>query len=288
MAIKEMLDLFEVDQGKCQRDGLCVAVCPKGIIELKDESPVPNPIAGALKLCMDCGHCVAICPHGALSHRAMTPEQCPPFVRDMLPGPENVEHLMRARRSIRVYKDKPVEAETLTKLLNVASFAPTWANTQKIKWVVVNGKEKVERIAGLAVDWMRDLMKRKDMVDGATVQLSKAYMMRIGKTVEAWDAGFDLNLRGAPALVVAHAPNDYPAANTDCAISLSYLELAASSLGLGSCWAGALWMVTKNCQSLREALGIPEGDANYGMMIGYSKYRYHRLPLRNDARITWI
>ena len=55
------------DERKCRRDGLCVAVCPVGIIELKDEKVVPTPVEGADQLCINCGHCVAVCPYGAMS-----------------------------------------------------------------------------------------------------------------------------------------------------------------------------------------------------------------------------
>jgi hypothetical protein len=39
---------------------------------------------------------------------------------------------------------------------------------------------------------------------------------------------------------------------------------------------------------MQKELGFPEGNVNFGsMMVGYPKFKYQRLPLRNDAEIMW-
>ena len=48
--------LFTIDQEKCRRDGMCVAVCPINIIEMKDKEAYPTPVAGEEGLCFNCGH----------------------------------------------------------------------------------------------------------------------------------------------------------------------------------------------------------------------------------------
>jgi nitroreductase len=106
--------------------------------------------------------------------------------------------------------------------------------------------------------------------------------------VAAWEAGDDRVLRQAPVLVVAYAPSEYPMAPADCAIALSYLDLAAPSFGLGACWAGFFMLAVANWPPLQQALALPEGHSCFGaMMVGYPKHRYHRLPLRNEAQISW-
>ncbi len=152
------MSLFEVDKEKCKRDGLCVAVCPARIIEFKDEKDAPTPTDEADEFCIKCGHCVAVCPHGALSHTIMTPEQCPPMQKELIPKPEQIEHLMRARRSIRTFKEHAVERELLGRLIDVARFAPTGRNSQTVSWLVIHDSEEVARLAGMAIDWMRSLL----------------------------------------------------------------------------------------------------------------------------------
>jgi nitroreductase len=106
--------------------------------------------------------------------------------------------------------------------------------------------------------------------------------------VALWDAGTDVICRGAPHLIVASAAPEPPASATDCIIALTYLELAAPAFGLGACWAGFLMAAARQWPPLRAALAVPQGDVVCGaMMVGYPRHRYHRLPLRNEARIAW-
>ena len=71
-------------------------------------------------------------------------------------------------------------------------------------------------------------------------------------------------------------------------IALTYLELAATSMGLGCCWAGYFNAAAASFPPLIEALALPEGHQSYGaMMIGFPQYQYQRLPARNEPAITW-
>lgn len=272
--------LFVVDQEKCKRDGICVATCPVGIIEMIDKDSAPTPIEGAEELCLNCGHCVAVCPHGAMTLATMTSQQCPSLQKELLPDATQVEHLMRARRSIRSYQQKEVEDEVLGKLIDIAHFAPTGSNKQPVNWLVINGESKVNQLAGLSIDWLRHLIKSENPMAGNPF---------VPRAVAAWDAGRDNICRQAPSLIIAHGADDYPTAKTDGAIALTYLELAAFSLGLGTCWAGFLNFAASDWRPLQKVLELPEGHVLFGaMMLGYPKYQYHRLPLRNEPRVTWL
>ena len=144
------MSLLTVDMEKCERDGICTEVCPVEIIEIKDKEAFPTLIDGGDKLCINCGHCVAVCPSGAMSHLAMKPEECSPVRKDWLFGPEQVEHFLRSRRSIRVYKKKPAEKEVLTKLINIARFAPSGSNLQPVQWLVIYDSDHVQRLSTLS------------------------------------------------------------------------------------------------------------------------------------------
>lgn len=273
------MTLFTIDEEKCRRDGICVAVCPARVIELDESSPVPTPATGAQRTCIRCGQCVAVCPHGALSHSLTGPEACPPVEPELALGVEHVEHLLRSRRSIRTYRDKAVEHETLAKLIDIARYAPTGSNSQQIKWVAVNSRAQVLELAGLIIDMMRQMVNDRHPV---------APRMWAPFFVNAWDSGTDLIARGAPALVVAYTPEDDFFASVDPVIALSFLDVAAPSLGLGTCWGGYFMAAVQQWAPLRRALGIPDGNLSAAaMMVGYPKYRYHRLPPRKEPPIHW-
>ena len=267
-----------IDLEKCKHDGICTTVCPMSIIEMADGS-APKLVAGLEELCISCGHCVAICPHGALSLDEMQAADCPPVRAELALGGEQVEQFFRSRRSIRTYSAKPVEREQLARLIDLARYAPTGTNSQQVQWLVINSREQLHAMGAMIIDMLRHLI-------AGGHSLAKAY--RLERSVAAWEAGKDPVLRGASALVVAHAPAAYPLAQVDSTIALTYLDLAAPTLGLGSCWAGFFMMAAAQCPPLQEALALPEGHVCCGaLMIGYPQYNYHRLPTRREAAVIW-
>lgn len=271
---------FVVNSEICKRDGICVAVCPAKLIVIKDRESVPTPVEDAEERCIDCGHCVAVCPQGALTHRSMRPDQCPPVRPEWSLDPEKVEHFLRARRSIRTYKNRPVDREIIGKLIDIARFAPSGHNMQPVRWLVIYDTDEIRRLAGLVIDWMRFMLREQPAV---------VEPLHLDRTVAAWESGEERICRGAPHVIVAHAPEDERAAPSACIIALAYLELAAPSFGLGACWAGYFNTAANQWPPMEKALGLPDGHISHGaMMIGHPVYTYHRLPLRNEPRITWV
>ncbi|HHY76605.1 MAG TPA: nitroreductase [Firmicutes bacterium] len=106
------------------------------------------------------------------------------------------------RRSIRAYKNEPVPADALDKILEAARIAPSAGNRQEYKFIVVT-----------------DEATRKALVPACNNQTF------VG------DAG---------AVIVGCATNPerrYHA--VDVAIAIDHMTLAAHALGLGTCWIGA-------------------------------------------------
>jgi len=273
------MGLLTIDKEKCTKDGICAGECPRAIIQLQEGDGYPEMVPGGEETCMLCGHCVAVCPNGALSHANVPIEACPPIEKELAVNNEQAVQFLRSRRSIRFYQDKPVEKEKIQRLIEIARYAPTNSNTQLVEWLVFTDKEKVNELAGLAVDWMREVLKKDPQAAGAPY---------IPLVVAAWDAGYDAVLRNAPALVAAIAPEETRNGMVDLTVSLSYFELAAPSLGLGTCWAGLLQHPLLSYRPLKEAMGLPDGyPHHYPMMLGYPKFKYHRLPERKPPKITW-
>ena len=272
------MDLFYVDPDKCKRDGHCVDECPAKIIKLEPNG-LPEPTPDAEALCILCGHCVAVCPHGALSHRSMGREQCPAIRKELGLSPEQVDQFLRSRRSIRSYLAKTVERDLVTQLIDTASFAPSGHSTQPVRWLVIQDSTEVHRLAGIVIEWMRHMVGEKDPL---------AATLHMGRVVSAWDGGLDRVCRGAPHVIVAHAEANERTAPAACTIALTYLELAAFSLGLGACWAGYFNAAANMWPPMGKALDLPKGHSAFGaMMIGYPKHRYHSIPLRKEPRVTW-
>jgi nitroreductase/NAD-dependent dihydropyrimidine dehydrogenase PreA subunit len=273
------MSLFIVDEEKCGLCGVCVLACPAGLVRINDGQPVPVPVDGADEACFDCGHCVAACPNGALSHKNATPEQCLPIRKDLRVGPDQVGQLMRSRRSIRNYKKRAVARKTISELLDIARFAPSGCNSQPVHWMVVHDTNQVLRIAGMVADGLRDMIER---TPGLAI---RDVLQRL---VKAWDGGADIVSRGAPHLIIAHAPQANPMAPAACTIAQTYLELAASAFGLGACWVGLVDMTANTWPPLRRFLELPEGHVVLGTMaVGHPKFDYARIPPRHALRVIW-
>jgi nitroreductase len=110
------------------------------------------------------------------------------------------------RKSCRSYSSQEVEEEKLNKILEAARLAPSWANKQCCKYIVVKDKAKIEAMAGVLKSWMKQV----------------------------------------PVVVAACAdPKDSGSRNgidyflVDVGISMQQLILAATDFGLGTCWIGA-------------------------------------------------
>jgi len=240
---------------------------------------LPSWIAEGEERCINCGHCVAVCPLAAIGLEKMKPEDCAPVIKSLLPSPEQAEHMLKSRRSIRVYKQEVVPQEVLAKLIDIARYAASGQNSQTLHWLVIEDSRELRRLAEFVADWMRVALK--DMPDLAN-------LLDLDLIVTAWEHGEDRILRSAPHVIVVHAPANSIQAPVDAPIAMTYLELAAYGLGLGACWAGWFQAAAVLYPPMAEALHLPDGHMSLGaMMIGYPKHHYARIPLKKEPSIIW-
>jgi nitroreductase/NAD-dependent dihydropyrimidine dehydrogenase PreA subunit len=267
-----------VDKAKCKRDAFCVEECPGLLIQIP-ENGFPEIRAGFEDGCVECGHCVAACPHDALSHKKVRIEDSPKIIEELKISMRQAEQFLRSRRSIRAYQAKPVDRNTIRKLIEIARYAPTSGNSQLVEWLVLTDRTKIKHIAAMTVDFARQIMRDPRMVAAAPY---------LGQMVARWDAGVDTILRDAPAIVIASAPEEAINGLGDVVLALSYLDLMAPTLGLGTCWAGLLYGAMLHDPSIKSAVGVPANHPHaYPIMLGYPDANYYRLPERRTPKIAF-
>ncbi len=273
------MSLIRINEDLCKKDGICVQECPVVIISQESEELCPVVVPGGNDLCIACGHCVAVCPQGALDHASVPLESSPSIIKENVIDHQQAIQFLRSRRSARKFKNKPVEKQAIQELIEIARYAPTGSNAQEVEWTVFTKKEDLRKVSELTIDWLRKVL------DGPIKDTMPSYFPMI---VAGWDFGIDVILREAPVLVVASAPGEAGNGLVDLTIALSYLELAASTNGMGTCWAGLAQLALLHSQPLQEFIDLPEGHAShYPMMLGYPKFRYHRLPERKNPKVYW-
>lgn len=150
-----------------------------------------------------------------------------------------------SRRSIRKYKDRPVEREKLEAIVDCGINAPSGMNRQP---------------------WQVRVVDDAGYIDGITEVFKKA------NPKAAEEPGFRNMFRNAPAVIFVASPKD-GSGQLDCGLLGENMMLAAQSLGLGTCCLGApIAFMTSNREaaSYVERLRLPEDYALlYAVAVGY-------------------
>jgi len=273
------MSMIEINQKTCTQCGICAVECPALIITFQ-AGTFPKQIEQAETACIGCGHCVAVCPNGSLNHRDSLLVKSPKILKNLKVSPEQCEQLLRSRRSVRVFKNKPVSREMISHLIEDARYAPTAHNGQEVEWLVIDNKKDLDRIEELGIDWIRWTIKNQP-------QMAPTFDME--NMLKRQEANKNVFLRGAPVLVITHASTEVQGiASIDSATALGYLDLAANSFGLGTCWAGLIFIMANSFPPMKTELALPKNHATYGcMMLGYNKHKYLRIPVRKEPPVIW-
>ena len=167
-----------------------------------------------------------------------------------------ISQVIRDRRSIRKYKDTPVEREKIEQVLNAARLAPSWKNLQCWRFLVLtDAAARASLLAAFPED-------------------------NPGKKA----------ISAAPAVIVVCADPAQSAVENgieyyiaDAAAAFENLCLAALELGLGTCWMG---MYDEGV--LRERLGIPAGIRVIGVTpLGYPDQEPRPRPRKELTEIAY-
>jgi len=134
----------------------------------------------------------------------------------------DVFEAIAARYSVRGYKADPVDDATLARVLEAARRAPTAANRQPFRVVVAHTRG---READLLRIYGRPWFVQAPLVLGV-----------VAVPGEAW-----------------RRMDDKPYDEVDATIAMDHLVLAATALGLGTCWIAAF-----DPAAAREVLGLPD------------------------------
>lgn len=156
---------------------------------------------------------------------------------------------IEARRSIRAYKDTPVEHEKLQLLAECGVKAPSAMNRQ---------------------EWEVRIVENKEWIDNCTA----AYLRAVEGTDKAkymLTPTFKNIFRNAPAVIFVAAPEGVFAGENVGCLSQNIM-LAATELGLGTCFLGSVQMMFAE-PAMAEyvaSLGFSEGyRLRYALAVGY-------------------
>lgn len=165
---------------------------------------------------------------------------------------------IKARRSIRKYKQTQITPEELDLVLEAGTYAPSGRGLQCPLFVAVQDPAVMEKIVKL----------------------------------NARILGSDTNpYYGAPTVILVFAPVDRTTYIEDASCALDTMMLAAHSIGLASCWIHREreMFETEEGKELMKQWNIPQGFAGIGSLaLGYADCPLPEAPARKEGRIIRV
>jgi nitroreductase len=163
--------------------------------------------------------------------------------------------LIRSRESVRNYDpNRPVPKELLEKILDAGRISPSAANHQPWKFLLISSYDLLDKVkACYKRDWLKD---------------APHILVILGLHDQAWRRSYD----------------GYNSIETDVAIAMTHIILAAENEGIGTCWIAAY-----NPILLKEALNTGENQIIFGITpLGYPKPGFKRTLIKNRKSLEEI
>ena len=138
---------IHINQNTCIRCKKCVRICPSALFTLQEGKGIEVNADD----CISCGHCVAVCPTNSIEHADFPPEKVHTIDRSQLPTADQMELLIRSRRSNRAFSKEKVSEELLQRIIEAAHRAPTATNAQEVKMVLVTRPETLKEVSRITI-----------------------------------------------------------------------------------------------------------------------------------------
>jgi nitroreductase len=143
---------------------------------------------------------------------------------------ENLMEIIKKRKSIRAYKDEPLQKDVVAAILEAGKYAPTARNMQRLEYKVITNKSLIDKLSV-----------------GITTALKKEAPSM--KSPPIFRPNFFYN---APLLIIITGPKDNYWSMADAALAVQNIMLYATSIGLGSCFIGMARLIEKGENLLKE------------------------------------
>jgi len=294
--------MIRINNDLCNACGICGDVCPRHIPEtvMQDDQKVTIISQERLNLCMECGHCIAVCPNRAIQVECLNDEEFNPL-KELSIDDNQLLLLMKQRRSVRRYKDRPVPREMINRIIDAAHSAPTGTGRSTTGVIVIDNPKTLAAFSKLVYELYEGLkiilknpiarffIKRK--VGEKRIRTLQDFVMpgmhwyirwyRKGKSNEI--------LRDCPALMLFHSPIYEPVGAENCLISAFHAIMMAQVIDIGTCFNDLIPPACNRVSEIRKLLDLPDDREVYASItMGFPKYQFKRIPPRKLADARYI
>jgi nitroreductase len=194
---------------------------------------------------------------------------------------------MKKRRSIRAYKDKPVDKKLIEEIIQAGRYAPSATNRQPWRFIVITQKQLINDIAVAVKDEMKKILKKRFILKYFYPSLKNDNTIKfLAATIFSEK---DMLFFNAPVLIFVVTKKG-KFLDESCACCAQNMMLAAHWLGLGSCWIGFAHFLGLN-KTWMKKINVPDGyHISAALIFGHPETIPARAPLRKPEAdiISWM
>lgn len=269
--------MIQIDKEKCINCGLCVKDCIASNIEIvNDQTSVKR------ETCLLCGHCIAICPQNAVTMGDYPMEDVKEYNKQGFDiDPEQLLNSIKYRRSIRQFKNKPVEEEKILKMIEAGRFTATGSNKQDIIYIVVS--EKLPELRRLALEKLSETFTLMAEKNPGLLSLAQKWTDMLESDKELSGKKDELFYNAPTVLLLV---SDSP---VDAALAASNMELMAVAQGLGMFYCGFFARAAQGDTKIKNLLGLGDTqEIRVCLVLGHPDVTYLRTVPRKAPEISWL
>jgi len=287
-----------INHKTCKKCHLCISICPAKIIEEKADKTV-DFIQKKIHTCLKCSQCMAICETQSILIDGCSYENI--FnLNESVVDYEKFYDFLSHRRSVRNFKNKNIEKEKIEKIIEILSLTPFGAKEQSVELTIINNRDIIEKALPIMSDfynkmesWLRNPFMKFMIKKNAGIEkyhtITKHLLPRIKLGHYDIKKSGDNITRNAPALILFHSNKLAEEHTNDAYIWLTYVMLAANSIGLGSTIIGLVPPAINKTKELKQLFGIPlDNEVVTSLILGYPKYSFKKGIKRPKTKINWI
>jgi len=265
------MPILGIDYEKCINCGTCLTACPLFARKNKNKVVFRN----IQDFCNLCGHCIGKCPENAILYEDMGEALAYEGVdkTEKIASFDTVLKMLRANRSIRLYKKQKVPTDLLKKVFEAMSHAPTGGNMRSERFSILSDKEKIKKLSDAVIE---ELLKDP--------QMSARYKMLFSILEKTYYSPVFFD---APHVIFVSSSLNWASVSNNIGIIITYGRLGAQALGLGTCWNGLVQVAMLANPEMKKLVGI-RGKRIGCFIIGYPDEIYHRSPPRSIKKVAGL
>jgi NAD-dependent dihydropyrimidine dehydrogenase PreA subunit/nitroreductase len=272
--------MIVVDKQECTGCGSCVKICHEDCMALDNGTVAIN-----YELCSTCSQCIAICPRRALSWDGVAPVA---FDETRLPTPEQLDELLKQRRTIRFFKPEKLDRALLKEIVGYGIHSPT--NNYALRAIVVDDRQimdALERVHLQFVSRVYNLFFRSktafNLLRKLTPTLDPKDKVKMKGVLERGD-----DFCHPPAIVFIVGDKRIALSEASVQYALYNMILYAQTKGIGSRLKGIGQIIFDRSRRAKERLGLQKHEHILGMLeLGYPAVKFRNKVEGKTLSLQW-